>query len=346
MSDLEDEQGRWERVSGEQGGGELTVGLPVYNAMPYLPESLESILGQSFTDFRVLVIVDGSDDGSLEYLRSVRDARVRIVEQQHCGITFTLNRMLRECGTPWLVRQDADDLATPNRLATIVAAIREHEDAGMFYSNAAYYPQRKSVGLYRCTRGTPDQIRSVARSGYLPAICHPSVTLNVDKTLTLGGFRPGIQCEDADLWWRMALAYDIRYLPQTLLFFRQNAGSLSSRNLRLQALHGLYVQYLLLSQLESRAPARLSDVEAELSAMLDESSLTAKERLRHFNMHLAEGQRWLAMRSLLGSFFASPPYLLRRLKDELMPSVALGNGVEPRLFHRKRDSLWPQHLST
>ncbi len=323
----------------------LTVGLPVYEAMPYLPESVESILGQSIVDFQLLAIVDGSTDGSLEYLNSIRDGRLRVVEQQHCGLTFTLNRMLRECETPWLVRQDADDVSTPDRLARIQQAIDEHPDAGMFYSHAAYHPPRKSVGLYRCTRGTPDQIRSVARSGYLPAICHPSAALNVQKTLAIGGYRPGIQCEDADLWWRMALAYDIRFVPEVLLMFRQNTGSLTSRNLHQQALHGLYVQYLLLSQLQSRTPQRLSDVEGELLALLKDTPLVAKEKLRLFNIHMGQGEYLSAAGALAGSIAASPGYFLRRLRDEFLPPQAISNGVEPRLFQQREDTLWPQHSS-
>ncbi|RRA47324.1 glycosyltransferase family A protein [Acidipila sp. EB88] len=323
----------------------LTVGLPVHNAMPYLPESLESLLQQSTDDFQILAVVDGSTDGSLEYLHSIRDARLRVLEQQHCGLTFTLNRMLRACQTPWLVRQDADDLATPDRLARILEAIKEHPDAGMFYSNAAYYPRRRSVGLYRCTRGTPDQIRSVARSGYLPAICHPSATLNVAKTLAVGAYRPGIQCEDADLWWRMALAYDIHFIPDVLLLYRQNANSLTTRNLHEQALHGLYVQYLLLSQLQSRVPETLGQVQDELLALLQKTPLVAKEKLRLFNMHLGEGKPVAALRALLSSFVASPRYVLGRVRDEMLPSGSIANGVEPQLFQQRKDTLWPQHSS-
>ena len=325
----------------------LTVAIPVHNAMPYLRASLESILGQSYEDFSILVIVDGThldgvDDGSLEYLHTIRDARLRVVEQQHCGLTFTLNRMLRECETPWLVRQDADDISAPERLARIVDAIGHHPDAGMFYSNAAYYPPGKSFGLFRSTRGTPDEIRAVARSGYIPAICHPSVALNVQKTHAVGGYRPGIQCEDADLWWRMALAFDIRFIPEILLLFRQNPGSLTSRNLLEQEVHGLYVQYLLLSQLQSRTPEKLADVESELLQMIDESKLLAKERLRSFNMHMAENRRMRALQALAACLLASPRYFIERLRDELFPRRLIANGIAPRYFRRRSATLWPQ----
>ncbi len=329
----------------ETGSELITVGLPVYNAMPYLPEAIESVLQQSMPHVQVLAIVDGATDGSLEYLHTIRDARLRVMEQQQCGLTYTLNRMLRECNTPWLVRQDADDVSTPGRLATITQAIQAHPEAGMFYSHAAYHPHRRSVGLYRCTQGTPDQIRLIARSGYLPAICHPSAALNVQKTLAIGGYRPGIQCEDADLWWRMALAHDIHFIPEVLLLYRQNANSLTSRNLEQQALHGLYVQYLLLSQLQSRTPERLCDVEEELRGLLKNSSLRAKEKLRLFNMHLGQGERQKAARALLAAVCASPKYVIQRLLDEYFPVGTISNGVEPRLFQQRKESLWPQHSS-
>lgn len=324
----------------------LTLGLPVHNAMPYLPEALDSVFAQTVQDFEVLAIVDGSADGSLAYLRSIHDERLRIIEQPHCGLAFTLNRMLRECRTPWLIRQDADDLSAPERLQEIQRAIADHPQAGMFYSNAAYHPVGKSVGMFRCTRGTPQQIRSLTQSGYVPAICHPSAVLHVERTLALGGYRSGLQCEDADLWWRMALAHDVHFIPKVLLHFRQSNTSLTAKNLKAQALDGLYVQYLLLSQLHGRTPSQLQIVEKPLLELLARESLSAKEKLRLFNIQMGRGEWFSAIRSFCGSLLESPTYVLRRLLDELMPSSAIGNGLAPHLFQKKAKELWPQFLST
>jgi hypothetical protein len=314
--------------------------------MPFLPEAIESLLAQTMADFRILAISDGSTDTSLAYLRSIRDERLRIVEQQHCGLTYTLNRMLRECETPWLVRQDADDVSAPDRMERILAAIEKYPAAGMFYSQAAYYPLRKSVGLFRSTRGTPEQIRAITRAGYLPAICHPSVVLHVDKTLALGGYRPGLACEDADLWWRMALQHDVRFLSEVLLYFRQNCGSLTSRKLKEQALHGLYVQYLLLSALDGQVAAKLSVVERELGRLLEASPLRAKENLRLFNIHMGQREWLRAATRLAACITSSPEYFVRRLRDEFFPPGDIANGISPDLYRQRKDALWPQHLST
>src|ERR1700761_9317200 len=150
----------------------MTVGVPVYNAMPYLRETMNSLLSQTLDRFEILAVVDGGSDDSLAYLRSIRDPRLRVLEQKNQGVTATLNRILRECRTAWLVRQDADDISYPNRIARIAEAIDMHPEAGMFYSFASYYPKGRAVGSFRCSRGSPEELRNIVRSGYLLAICH------------------------------------------------------------------------------------------------------------------------------------------------------------------------------
>jgi glycosyltransferase involved in cell wall biosynthesis len=318
----------------------ITVGLPVYNAMPYLPETIESLLGQSVSSFKILAIVDGATDGSHAYLESIRDPRLEILVQPNQGVTTTLNRMLRECQTPWLVRQDADDVSHPRRMERLIACIEEYPDAGMFYSLANYHPRERAVGRFRCSRGSPGELRTIVRSGYLLAICHSTVALNVRKTLTLGGYRIGLHNEDADLWWRMALNYDIRFIPEVLVGFRQNVASVSTRNLANQFVAGLYIQYLLLSHLWRLAPRRLDDIRVELEALSPRAWIRAKERLRSFNMRLAEGCRGSALADLAGSILASPSYVLRRLGDEVFPARKVVNGVSPKLFLDQREVLW------
>src|SRR5271170_216492 len=246
--------------------------------MPYLAEAMESLFGQTTSCFEILAIVDGATDASLDYLQPIRDPRLRIITQSNLGVTQTLNRMLRECRTPWLVRQDADDISHPARIERLTAAIREFPGAGMCYSLANYHPRERTVGSFRCSRGSPLELRSIVRSGYLLSICHPTVALNVHKTLALGGYSLGLHNEDADLWWRMALRYDIHYIPETLVGFRQNTSSVSTRNLAEQFIAGLYVQYLLLSHLWRRSPRSIGEIRSHLEDLLPTGKFLAKER--------------------------------------------------------------------
>ncbi|MGB6131175.1 MAG: glycosyltransferase family 2 protein [Acidobacteriaceae bacterium] len=317
----------------------LTVGMPVCNAMPWLPEAMESLLGQTASAFEILAIVDGGSDESLAYLRSLPDPRLRVLVQENAGVTATLNRMLREARTPWLVRQDADDVSYPRRMEKLLAAIEAHPEAGLIYSLADYHPQERCAGRFRCSRGTPEELRSIVESGYLLSICHSTVALHVEKAQGVGGYRMDLHAEDADLWWRMARRYEIQFLPEALVGFRQNTGSVSARNLEKQELAGLYVQYLLLSELWGYAPRPLECVAQTLMRFLRPSGVRAKERLRQFNMERAEGHQAQGLAALAQAFCASPAYVMRRVRDEFRHG-AIANGVAPRLFKERKEALW------
>ncbi|WP_446743790.1 glycosyltransferase family 2 protein [Silvibacterium acidisoli] len=318
----------------------ITVGIPVYNAMPYLPESVESLLSQSSSAFEILAIVDGATDGSLDYLQSIRDPRLRVLTQPNLGITRTLNRMLSECRTPWLMRQDADDISHPQRVAKTIEAIHLHPQAGMFYSLANYHPRHRAVGSFRCSRGSPEDLRAIVRSGYLLAICHPTATLNVQKTTMLGGYRLGLHNEDADLWWRLALEHDIHCIPEELVGFRQNPASVSTLNLAGQFVAGLYVQYLLLSHLWKRTPRALGEIRGHLEHLSPAGHFLAKQWLRDFNMHMAEGRHALAAAAFLAAIGTSPRYVWDRTKDELFSSRPIANGIQPQRFLELDKAIW------
>jgi Glycosyl transferase family 2 len=318
---------------------QLTIGIPVFNAMPYLRESIESILYQTYSDFVIVAINDGSTDDSLEYLKSICDPRLRVVNQSNRRLTATLNRILDEVETPWLVRFDADDIAYPDRLARTIENIERYPDAGMFYSLAAYHPAN-SIGQFRSTRGSPKQISQLVRSGYLPSICHPTVTLNVEKARALGGYRFDLHIEDIDLWWRMALQYDIRLISEVTVGFRQNAQSVSSANLEAQALNTLYVQYLLLSHLWNREPLCYQEACEPLARLCNRRRLDFKAHLRSSNIELGRGHTFSGLTEAGRGLLASPKHFMQRLLDEFIPNRLIGLGEPAASFVHLEAILW------
>ncbi|NLG24502.1 MAG: glycosyltransferase, partial [Clostridiales bacterium] len=90
----------------------ISVIVPVYNAMPWLEECLNSILSQSFSDFELILIDDGSTDGSAHLCDAcaARDERVRVVHQKNSGVAAARNRGLDESGGQWIAFVDADDV--------------------------------------------------------------------------------------------------------------------------------------------------------------------------------------------------------------------------------------------
>jgi glycosyltransferase involved in cell wall biosynthesis len=325
---------------------ELTIGLPVFNAMPFLEESLDSLLRQTDEDFTVLAVDDGSTDSSLSYLQSIRDPRLNVVTQTHSGLTFTLNRMLHEVSTPWLMRHDADDIALPDRVKITKKAIEQFPDAGMFYSEARYYQNGRTVGSFRVTRAAPTQLRQITNNGYLLAICHPTVTLNVNKTMALGGYRFDLHIEDIDLWWRMALKYNIRYIPEVTTYFRHSLSSVSAANLERQAVNTLYVQYLLLSHLHNLPPLSYEQVRDRLIQNVDRPKLVCREELRRANVCCSQNHFWDGYKHLAAAIKAHPLYFAARVLYELRPSDVVFNGEDPQKFLDQRDALWPEEDST
>ena len=322
----------------------ITVGLPVYNAMPFLPETINSLINQTYPHFKVLAIDDGSTDDSLDYLKSIDDPRFQVISQSNRGLTATLNRMLEEVDTPWLIRHDADDIAYPNRLDIITKQIKQYPEAGMFYSYASYYQNSKSFGTFRTTKASPEVLRNLTRLGYLLAICHPSVTLNVKKTLDLGGYRFNLHVEDIDLWWRMALAHDIRLIPEVTVGFRLNFKSVSSSNLEAQSVNTLYVQYLLLSHLWNLNPLPYELIKSKLSLLLNKRKLKFRANMRLTNMYVGKRDYLGAFKHGFSALLASPQDFIERLTYEIGQKDIAVNGEETKLFAAHCNTLWTNQV--
>src|SRR4051812_37828652 len=95
----------------------VTILMPAYNASKYISEAISSVLQQSFSDFELLVIDDGSADETASIIRQFTDPRIHYLHQHHQGIAYALNKGLREAKGRFIARFDADDVCMPSRLA-------------------------------------------------------------------------------------------------------------------------------------------------------------------------------------------------------------------------------------
>jgi len=318
----------------------FTIGMPVYNAMPYLAEAVESVLRQTYPHFELLIINDGSRDGSPEYLRSLQDPRIHIVSQENRGLTATLNRLLEEARASWLVRLDADDVACPERLALVTAALERHPAAGMFYSRATHYGHVSAIATARSTEGAPAELRELTRAGYLLSIVHSSVVLNVARTRALGGYRFDLHIEDVDLWWRMALRHGVVFIPQVTVQYRLNHDSVCINNLRKLSANTLFAQYLLLSHLWELEPQPYEAVIGALSRMVDRSRMAYRAEMWRAAAHLSAQRHARAAPHLLKAALHSPARFLRRISYPFGHDAMIRRGEDPQRFRRMQRQLW------
>jgi len=318
----------------------FTIGMPVYNGMPYLPEAVESVLRQTYPHFELLIVNDRSRDDSLEYLRGLKDPRIRIIVQEHLGLTFTLNRLLAEASAPWLVRLDADDVACPERLALVAAAVERQPAAGMFYSRASHYGHIGTIAAARSTEGTPRELWELTRAGYLLAIVHSSVVLNVAKTRALGGYRFDLHIEDLDLWWRMALQHGVVFIPQVTVQYRLHPDSQCINHLLSLSTNTLFAQYLLLSRLWGLEPQPYEAVIGALADLVDRRRLAYREEMWQAAAHLSAQRYRGAVPHLVKAAAHSPAHFLRRVSYPFRRGGMARIGEDPQHFRRIARRLW------
>ena len=213
----------------------ISVIMPVWNSERYVAEAIESILGQTFADFELLLVDDGSTDATPDILRRYEkaDPRVRILWQAHGGIVAGLNRGLREARGELIARMDADDVALPERFATQIAFLQSHPScvvAGTAMINID--PNGAPIDTQE-TETDPDLLlRNLLLLNPAPksGIAHPTVMMRRGDAEAVGGYRAEFDSvEDVDLWLRLAERGSLGNLPAVLLRYRLHEASVSHR---------------------------------------------------------------------------------------------------------------------
>ena len=214
----------------------ISVLMPVRNGARWLREAVDSVLGQEFRDFELVVVDDGSDDGTPGVLErcSADDDRLRLLRQPPQGIVAALNLGIAAARGSYLARLDADDVARPDRLARQVAFIERHDRIDLVGSAAQLIDEGGTVIGRVAPPIDPAKLARHLRRGN--PIVHSSVMMRADAVRRSGGYRKAFAAaEDYDLWLRMAERGGIANLPEPLVSLRRHGASVSRRNAVRQA---------------------------------------------------------------------------------------------------------------
>lgn len=206
----------------------VTVLMAVYNGEQYLREALDSILLQTFTDFELLLIDDGSYDGTADILEEyrTRDQRVRIERNEsNIGLTRSLNKGIDLSRGEYIARMDCDDISIPQRLEKQVAFLDADRRIGVCGSWAVLAGEMDGIVLKFPT--DPDVIHSYLL--FDNVIVHPSVMIR-KQLLEVNGLKYNenyAQSQDYDLWVRCAERMFLANIPEVLLRLRKHTAQLS-----------------------------------------------------------------------------------------------------------------------
>lgn len=213
--------------------------MPCYNAIETLDETLESLFGQTFPDFEIVAVDDGSTDGTAERLQAwaQRDDRLRPLVLPHAGIIAALNAGLTRCRAPYIARMDADDLAHATRLERQVVWLEAHSDLAAVASLVEGFPKESVREGYRIYIEWLNRLvtpEAIAREIYIESpIAHPSIMIRRSWLERVGGYQERGWPEDYDLWLRMHLA-GARFakVPEVLLYWREHPDRLTRTDSR------------------------------------------------------------------------------------------------------------------
>ena len=196
----------------------ISVVIPLYNKEQHIANTIRTVLGQSFQDFEIVIVNDGSTDGSCEEVQKVEDSRIRLIHQANAGVSAARNRGIEEAAGEYIAFLDADDEWKPDYLATQHALTKKYPQCSVFAVN---YEFRNAQG-----KVTPTIIRKLPFTGedgvltnYFevascshPPICSISIMVRKSAIQAIGGFPVGIpRGEDLLTWARLATQYKIAY---------------------------------------------------------------------------------------------------------------------------------------
>ncbi len=202
--------------------------------MPYLQESVQSVLAQSFAHFEFLILDDCSTDKSREYIESIKDSRIRFYKnEKNKGLFYNLNYLIQQSASPLIKLWSQDDIMSATTLQDVVAFHAKHPDVGFSYTAVKYINEHSELVRDAKEDPTPEIVDSETHARicfYTGSIAGNIANVTVTKAAIdkVGLFNEQmIISGDFDMWVRVAEYYPIGFLNKPLVMLRNHDGQLS-----------------------------------------------------------------------------------------------------------------------
>ena len=207
-----------------------TVLMSVFNGEKYLKEAIESILGQTFSDFEFLIINDGSTDSSKEIILSYNDPRIRYVEnEKNIGLTKSLNKGLALAQGEYIARMDADDVSLPERLEKQVNFLDSQKDIVLAGSHSDFINEDGKV--FKTNKRTYTKEELYYNLTFGNVFPHSSAMFRKKEILDMGGYDDFFkQAQDHELWFRVSRRFAIGMVEHILVRWRESKENISSKH--------------------------------------------------------------------------------------------------------------------
>jgi glycosyltransferase involved in cell wall biosynthesis len=210
----------------------ISVIIPVYNGEKTIRETIESVLNQTFRNFELIILNDGSQDSTLEVVSSIQDFRLKVFSHPNAGLAASRNRGTFHAVGEYISFIDADDLWTPDKLETQLKALQDNPEAAVAYSWTNYIDESGQFlrrGGYLTANG--DVYAKLLVVDFLENGSNPLIRRQA--LIQVGGFDESLPAaEDWDILLRLAAQYSFVAVPHPQILYRVSANSMSAHVVR------------------------------------------------------------------------------------------------------------------
>jgi glycosyltransferase involved in cell wall biosynthesis len=314
----------------------VTVVMAVYNGMPYLPEAVDSIRGQSLREWRMIVVDDASSDGSASYLDSLRDTRIQVMRMGvNSGQGAARNHALEQCETRYVAVIDADDVSHRDRLAGQVEFFEANPRVGVVGTQFTYLGADGRTGFGSPLPLTHREIYNNLLHGR-HAISNGSVCFRTALLKECGGYGRSRCGEDWDIFLRLGERQLLANLQETYHYYRVHRASTSATQLS-----EMRLQYSFAADAAVRRAARLPEISLDeyVSALANRPwrerlasrlLVTALAEYRSAVYDILHGQPVSGYSRMALAAMMSPSFAAHRLRRMVRPRGRRYSGSAPK----------------
>ena len=234
----------------------ISAVIPAFNSSLFIAQAIESILSQTFRDFELLLVDDGSTDNTLEIMKHYMqlDNRIRVIQTEHGGCSHARNIGINQSKSPWIAVMDADDVALPERFAKQIKAANANPKV-IAWGTYVHHTNLEGEVLSLQKHGpvTEEQFYALKKKGSVPFVIHPTSLIKKEFLLRVGGYDPKFSdADDFELFDRLSDYGLILAIPEPLLLYRLHSQSVSMKKYFIRDVLTRYVYTRRAAQLKGK----------------------------------------------------------------------------------------------
>ncbi|MGB3758606.1 MAG: glycosyltransferase [Rivularia sp. (in: cyanobacteria)] len=312
----------------------ISVIIPVYNAAFTIVKTINSVQNQSFSDWELIIINDGSNDGTLKLINSINDSRLKVFSYKNGGLSVARNRGISHAKGEFIAFLDADDLWTPDKLELQLKALHRNPEAGVAYS-WTYFMEEKGEYCHtdRQLFFEGNVLANLLIDNFIASGSNPLIRKQAIESI--GEFDPSVSgAADWDYWLRLAISWQFVVVPKPQIFYRLSSSSMSSKVEFMEE-----CQLKMIDKLFQSLPQELQVLKSQSIASVYQYSLqlylTRKLDIEAVNK---------AQKKLLEAIQVYPKILLQSKTQKLLIKLILKKIMSPQLYEYFLQSIQRLHL--